>query len=217
MSKRLNSSLMIAASFVLVIGFQNCAKTNFSSAPNSVSLKTQDMVSTLTNENINGDGNPELPPAPTVAADAPTDGVPPVAVVPTADLPHGQSPGVVPAKGPSANVNSGDGAPTSSSIASGAVECDLKAPNTKIILSKTLEGASNASCSRVCMSEHACLQLINSYASARSCTLAAGPAQSSASGQCTAIFPGSKGTCKHAKILTDSEVLTLLGALAAAP
>jgi hypothetical protein len=92
----------------------------------------------------------------------------------------------------------------------GFVECDLKRPSSKIIFSDTLSVGSNAKATRVCMSENACLNLINAYASARNCTMAAGAASSEAKGQCTAIFPGSRGTCKKAQTLSDAQVGELL-------
>jgi hypothetical protein len=93
------------------------------------------------------------------------------------------------------------------------VECEMVSPNAKIILgqtSKLLELGSNSSATRVCMSERACLKLINSYAAGRKCSLSLHACSSNSQTQCTKIFPGSQGTCKNAKVLSDAEVAKLL-------
>ncbi len=99
---------------------------------------------------------------------------------------------------------------------SGFVECELISPNTKVILADQMSGSpSNSSSTRICMSEYACLNLVNDYAVTHDCSLAAGAATSPSSNgvQCTKIFPGSKGTCKNAKALSDSDVSALLAKL----
>jgi hypothetical protein len=100
---------------------------------------------------------------------------------------------------------------------SGLVECEIMSANSKIILSisNTLASGSNAAVSRICMSENACLKLINSYAASRSCKLAPGKPVSDSQTQCAKIFPGSKGTCKNARALSDSDIQNLLNKMAA--
>lgn len=96
------------------------------------------------------------------------------------------------------------------------VECVIKKSNAKILLAGSLKaGTSNRSSTRVCVSAHACLGLINGYIESRGGSLTTGPASTSslhsgASNQCTAVFPGSKGTCKNAQVLSDTEVNGIL-------
>jgi hypothetical protein len=91
------------------------------------------------------------------------------------------------------------------------VECELISPNKKIILSNGFEIGSNKSATRACMSEHACLQLINAYASKRDCSISVGPsALAESQAQCTKIFPGSKGTCHNASAISDADVAATL-------
>ncbi|WP_413587097.1 hypothetical protein [Bdellovibrio sp. HCB274] len=94
----------------------------------------------------------------------------------------------------------------------GLVECEINHPNAKVTLMESLMPGSNAQSSRICMSKHACLELINEYAVQRDCTLNPGAATSPSSNgiQCTKIFPGSKGTCHNAQVLSDSQVEGLL-------
>ncbi|MNL03461.1 hypothetical protein D3C87_1239990 [compost metagenome] len=94
------------------------------------------------------------------------------------------------------------------------VECELVSSKQKIILSDVLQIGSNASATRVCMSEHACLQLINAYSAKRDCQLSAGASSLAASeSQCTRIFPGSKGTCRNATVISDEKVAQILEAM----
>lgn len=91
------------------------------------------------------------------------------------------------------------------------VECEIISSKQKIILSEVLQIGSNASASRVCMSENACLQLINAYSAKRDCSLSAGPSSlASSESQCTRIFPGSKGTCRNATVISDEKVAQIL-------
>lgn len=95
------------------------------------------------------------------------------------------------------------------------VECQMLRPSKKIILSpEFVVSSSNASSSRVCMSRHACLELVNAYASEHNCSLAAGPGQEAEAKQCTGVFPGSRGTCRNAAILSDAQVMDILNHLA---
>ena len=96
-----------------------------------------------------------------------------------------------------------------------AVECELISSNQKIILGEVLQIGSNKQASRVCMSENACLRLINAYASQRDCNLSAGASSLAASeAQCTKIFPGSKGTCRNATLISDERVTEILNTMA---
>jgi hypothetical protein len=96
-----------------------------------------------------------------------------------------------------------------------AVECELISSKQKIVLTETFQIGSNASATRVCMSENACLRLINAYAAKRDCEISAGPSSLAASeAQCTKIFPGSKGTCHKATLISDERVAQLLESLA---
>lgn len=97
---------------------------------------------------------------------------------------------------------------------SGLVECELIHPNQKVILSGVFLKGSNNSATRVCMSEHACLRIINEYASKRDCTLSLGASSEAASEtQCTKIFPGSKGTCHNAAVVSDENVMGILSSM----
>ncbi len=96
------------------------------------------------------------------------------------------------------------------------VECMLAGPYQKITLSGTLELGSNSASTRVCMSSHSCLNLINDYAAMHNCSLSKGIATSANSQmKCTDIFPGSSGTCQNARILSDTELVNILANMAA--
>jgi hypothetical protein len=229
----------MASVAVVLIAFQNCSKTNFTQSQPEMSLKTEDMIQgTATNSDLPQDivvqppvAPPVQPPAPGDSGDVvvPAPGASPVVTATPVVMPSpvNQVPPVVGApvppvvKGPGkspGNPNAGgvgNGKPPQALNAADVVECDLKRPSSKVIFSRSLGVGSNASATRVCMSEHACLNLLNAYAAARDCSLAAGAATSQASGQCTAIFPGSRGTCKKAQILTDAQVTDLITAMGA--
>jgi len=84
-------------------------------------------------------------------------------------------------------------------------------PSAKITLDGNLERGSNKRKTRLCMSEGACLIVVNFYASARDCTLTPGAATTpDSNAQCTAVFPGSRGTCKNATVLSDQDIATIL-------
>ncbi len=90
------------------------------------------------------------------------------------------------------------------------IEC-VVGHNFRIALKSSLEEShSNSSESRLCMSEHACLNLVNAYATRRNCELKSGHETSNPSGDCTHIFQGSKGTCKNAHIAKDDDVKEIL-------
>lgn len=92
------------------------------------------------------------------------------------------------------------------------VECDLGFPNSKITLldKDDLATGSNKAESRVCMSKHACLDIINDFAKKRDCKLSGIPAAKGSADNCTDIFPG-KGVCKNSESLSDKQIETLLG------
>jgi hypothetical protein len=110
--------------------------------------------------------------------------------------------------GPS-NPPSGSGSESFSD--SSLVECELGGSNAKIILSGSMVVGSNAKDTRICMSENACLNLVNSFAQVRNCSLSQGaPLSDNISASCTQVFPGSQGTCKNAQVLSDDDVSKLL-------
>jgi hypothetical protein len=90
------------------------------------------------------------------------------------------------------------------------VECEMLSPNSKITLSEELALAANKSSTRICMSEYACVKILNDFAVKHNCSLDKNEQASSAGTQCTKIFPGSKGTCHNATVLSDDEVKELL-------
>jgi hypothetical protein len=113
--------------------------------------------------------------------------------------------------------NAGNPGDPSNAANSELVECELGAPNVKIVLKGQLVGdASNSVATRVCMSSQACLSLVNAYAAARNCSLAVGApvAASPAGAICTQVFPGSNGTCNNAAVLSDSEIQAILAKMA---
>lgn len=90
------------------------------------------------------------------------------------------------------------------------VECDMGRANSKIILNSFLKASpSNSSATRVCMSENACLKIINEFAAKRDCSLS-NSASAPSGKQCTDIFPGSRGTCKNAAKISDAQVADIL-------
>lgn len=102
-------------------------------------------------------------------------------------------------------------------IASTLVECELMSASQKVIFDQVLKVGSNASASRVCMSEYSCLKLINSYAAKRECQLSQGESSlQDSESQCTKIFPGSKGTCHKAQVISDEKVAEVLELMAKA-
>ena len=195
---RLRLLTLTISSFALMMAFQNCgAKFDFSSSVAGAAL--------VTTANPTGDGNPaELPPA------TPESGDPTMGAGGPSKPPKG------PASGgkPEGECNSPG---TEESIAANLVECELGSSKNKIILSTSLVVGSNAQVTRLCMSENACLKLVNAYAEARNCSISTGApmnsAMNSAAGSCTAIFPGSKGTCKNANVISDDQIVKILSAM----
>jgi hypothetical protein len=93
---------------------------------------------------------------------------------------------------------------------SNLVECELNSPSLKIKISLAAEH-SNGQSARVCMSENACLKLINDYAAGHNNSMEKGPETSPGSpAKCTKIFPGSKGTCHNARVLSDEQIAGVL-------
>ncbi len=198
---------------ILVVGtalfFQNCGKVGFSSLNSSPTLSAQSTPvipntppgptsnsnpTTNTNTNVNTNTN------------APTNGN---AVTPTPPTTTS-----VASTGDDTDNSLGQASGDSSDDAD-LVECDLGA-NAKVVFNpgttKTLaDGSSNAVGTRVCMSKHACLDLVNAYAQSHNCTLAVGAATSpNNTTSCTQVFPGSEGVCNNAQILSDDAVESIL-------
>jgi hypothetical protein len=184
--------LITTAGFLaaIVLGFQNCSQTKFTEASGASILKTE--AADADTSSAGDDGSmPDVPDHPSQAnnggkKDHPNSGSP------VTDVPDD-------------SVESAD-----------IVECQMLHPNRKIILgAEIVESPSNASSSRVCMSRNACLELVNAYAARHDCSLATGAGhEADPQLQCTEIFPGSRGTCHNAKILSDDEVAEILNRLA---
>ncbi len=191
---KVSKLIAVIAGFGLVVLFQNCAQTEFSPSETGG-------INKLVAEGDEANG--------TIAqTDSPSPAPAP-------------APSPAPPSGPGNSGNNGNNPPSDSEGApggplTGLVECQVEHPNWKVIQgpSRVLADHSNSSRTRICMSENACLKLINSYAVARGCSLQTGAATSAgATGQCTEIFPGSKGTCHNAAVLSDDAVAKLLTAM----
>lgn len=215
---------LVCASF---IGFQNCSKANFQTDAGA-SLRAASTTATVPSFTGGNDGtytppSSSSPSSSTPSTGTPSDSNPQPSVVggPSDSNPNSNANQPPTAGGPSSSAPSSNSgtvgdAPDSSQTTADLVECDMGTPSYKVILEGgLLSDHSNASSTRICMSETACLSIINAYAAARNCTLASGAATTpSATGQCTEIFPGSKGTCHNAQVLTDGDVANLLLTLA---
>lgn len=95
------------------------------------------------------------------------------------------------------------------------VECQLIESKELIVLAEKFQSQrSNSSKTRVCMSEQACLTLVNAHVAARDGKLVGAKTTEGSTKQCTKAFNGSKGTCNNADALTDAEVVELLAELA---
>jgi hypothetical protein len=190
------------AASVLILGltfiaFQNCARTEFAQAEDKVSfLKTEGSDFAGVDNETGVDPNA---PAPDVELPAPEASPTPMASATPKSNPKNDSPG----------------RPSKVADVSSLIECELGHPNKKVVFGTSFAPGSNASSTRVCMSEDSCLKVINAYAAVRDCALNLGPASSSASpnSQCTKIFPGSKGTCHNAKVMSDQEIASVLQAM----
>lgn len=191
------SFYLTSASLLMVVlfGYQNCSQTHFSSDLDGAVLKAE----TISDGHTAGDDGQVL---------VPGDGVQPTPMATPDDKKGGpKDPSSMPpqAGGKDKTLDGTD--------VSGLVECQMLHPSTKIVLSYELfVQHGNSTSVRVCMSENACLKLINAFAVQHSCSLdASAPmAQADAGRQCTEIFPGSKGTCHNASIVTDAQVSELL-------
>jgi len=199
--------LSIAASVTLVLGFQNCTNTRFTSNLDGAVLKAEALPVDSVVRDEGDDGQTvapgDVPPNPEPPIDDPSSTPPPDDKKADSGHPDAPSAGGSP---------QGDG-PSDSDQATGLVECQMLHPNKKIVLSYEFEVKhTNSSSVRACMSRNACLSLINAYAVANSCSLVPGEPNSAGSNQaqCTEIFPGSKGTCHNATVLSDEDVLSLL-------
>lgn len=189
----LKSTLTVAMLALTLVAYQNCSGTNFHEAnADSANLKLDG------DSSLDGDLSTGIDPVV-------VDGIEQVVVDEEVD-------GTNPSNGKKCDhkhnhMDSND-----------LVECEISGANAKVILgkSKLLEIGSNDSATRVCMTENACLNLVNSYAAGHDASLALGAAKSNSQTQVAKIFPGSKGTCKNALPLTDTSVAALLAAMAQA-
>ncbi len=192
-------TLILAASAAcIVVAFQNCSPVNFKEdTPAVFRLQSTELSSPV-------DGSSDIADIP-MNSEAPTysDSTPSKKELDNSGSDHAADRPTGGKKVPETN---------DSSVNSAAlVECELIAPNKKIVLDSSLKVGSNASETRTCMSEYACLRLINAYSAKRNCELTVGASElSDSEAQCTKIFPGSKGTCKKAGLLDDSQVEAIL-------
>ncbi|MBK9324648.1 MAG: hypothetical protein IPM97_17170 [Bdellovibrionaceae bacterium] len=198
---KLGTTLILLSS--VLIAYQNCSRAQFTSDSSTSVLKLEGDVGVdpTAIDNVSGID-------PTVGS-APAPLASPTPMV------------VQPGKNPNAVTGAnGDGKTCNQSkdnvLQEDMVECEMVAPNSKVILAKvdSLGEGSNAQVSRVCMSENACLKLINEYAAGRGCKMTLGKADSNSQTQCAKIFPGSKGTCKNAARLSDTQIKSMLEAMA---
>ncbi|MEQ1877650.1 MAG: hypothetical protein ABL958_13480 [Bdellovibrionia bacterium] len=215
----MNKYLAILALSCLFVTFQNCSGAEFGSNvqfeaidktnPGDGSVDPDDPADDAddpTNDTPPGDDNdaPGSTPTPTPA---------PPGVNPT---PAPECPGCKKKDPPGTPPRGNKDDPPGQCDGSGLVECQLASPSQKVVLSETFQQGSNTRRTRVCMSENACLVLLNAYTAERGCSLSKGAATTpGATAQCTEIFPGSKGTCKNAAVVTDeglSAILTTMGA-----
>ncbi|WP_413291260.1 hypothetical protein [Bdellovibrio sp. HCB337] len=203
-SRYIKISILSAFSIITILGFQNCAPAKFSDASGvagvSFSAGGDDSL-----ESENGSMPEEVE-----QRDPSDDGL--AAVMPK----EGDDQSVPKKKDCDvAKESKGKEMPqqpeeSSDESEENLVECDMGRPNTKVILNAMLKAShSNASATRVCMSENACLKVINAFAAKRDCSLSK-PVSGDSGEQCTQIFPGSKGTCKNAAKISDAEVAEIL-------
>jgi hypothetical protein len=221
------SAAITGGALLALLTFQNCTAARFtevnaSGTSNISSLGTADpagngpqIAGATPAPGPRGNGSGPLPPLvpPSLPSPLPSPG--PSPILP----PLGASPTPTPGPSPVATAtppgNSGDphGRPQNRPTDSNLVECELGGASQKIASKDTLIVAqhSNATSDRICMSENACLNLINSYVAQRDCALVKGaPTTASSPDQCTSIFPGSRGTCKQATVLSDTDIAALL-------
>ncbi len=223
--KNLKLKLCIFLSGLMILIFQNCGQSmDFKSSLPENSVFVASSISS-SNQLSCPDGSPPL-----------LDSVNPC---PTPSSPGSPSSTATPTPKPSASSSSSSGSASGSSSGThhddkgevcdadhkekhsagdedkndhDKIEC-LVGNNLKVSLSNDLEEThANGKKSRLCMSENACLNLINAYAGVRRCKLSTGAASSNATGHCTEIFPGSKGTCHgdDTRIVSDEDVTNIL-------
>ena len=238
-----SSSLIfgIVLTGMILVCFQNCSQTHFSTDPSSAVFKTAAVTSGGDDPTVGFGPAPSPSPGDQVG-DNPQPSPSPSNQVGDNPLPSpspGSNVGDNPAASPSPNGHVGDNPPSSPTPGSNVgdnppsnsgpgsngkgnspqvddpvanlVECEMISPSTKVILDFDLVvDHSNSSATRVCMSSNACLNIINAYAAQHDCSLSLGAATSSSQSQCTKIFPGSKGTCHNAAVVSDDQVNSIL-------
>lgn len=90
------------------------------------------------------------------------------------------------------------------------IECHIPSNQKFVTLGKIFDSGSNSVNSRVCMSEEACLTLVNSYLAARDCQFDGLKGSGGSDRQCTQVFPGSKGTCRNAVLVDDQKIVQII-------
>ncbi|MBS1970798.1 MAG: hypothetical protein JSU04_10845 [Bdellovibrionales bacterium] len=203
------SFYLTSASLTLVVlfGYQNCSQTHFSSDLDGAVLKAEAIPDD--GHTAGDDGQVLMPPGDGVQPTPTATPTPAPTATPDDKKGGPKDPSSLP---PQAGGKDKDKTSDGTDV-SGLVECQMLHPNKKVVLSYELfVQHGNSTSVRVCMSENACLKLINAFAVQHSCSLdASAPmAQADAGRQCTEIFPGSKGTCHNASIVTDAQVSELL-------
>lgn len=212
------SIIALSAMSALVFGFQNCSKVAMNEVGFSDASLQAVSIPESSGAGISDGTDSSNGPGSVDDSSNPSS--------PSGSSSNGQTSNGQTSNGNTSNGNSGSGhsckdsKSNSSGIANGSsdqegsqlVECELSNSSKKVVLAGSLSVGSNAQVSRICMSENACLNLVNEYAVSHDCSLAAGAATSPSSNgvQCTKVFPGSKGTCKNSKGLSDDEVSALL-------
>ncbi|HEY8270835.1 MAG TPA: hypothetical protein VIG33_08080 [Pseudobdellovibrionaceae bacterium] len=215
----------------MAIAFQNCSKTHFTSDESEMYFKAETVAPDVPLPSNGGgdDGSQpvETMPPQTMATPAPNPTPADIPQLPPVTDPvagpvmdPGTTPGMEPSKdhGKCDNSSSHDQAGHKDDkghkgdAVAGLVECELGSPSLKIKLNQDFDAEhSNSQSSRVCMTENACLKVLNTYAADRKCSMDLGTPYSSGSpAQCTKIFPGSKGTCHNAKVLSDDAIKAIL-------
>jgi hypothetical protein len=172
----------------------------------------------------------QVNPCPTSTTPTPTP-APSATPTPAPSATPTPAPSATPTPAPSATPTPAPGRGSGGDL----VECELGAPNVKITLcqgdddhershdkaqsdsdSRSNDDKenehSNDNKRRVCMSENACLNIINKYAAEHGGKIVKGAATSKASQDdaYTDIFPGSRGTCHNAERISDDDVDSML-------
>jgi hypothetical protein len=195
---------VLALTFVVI--FQNCSQAEFGS---NVKFEAVDKASPPDGDAPSDDGTP--------SDDNPTDDNPDDGDAPNPSPTPAPTPSTPTTPCPGRSCDNDRTPPPSDDAPSGTgiVECVLGGPSVKVVLSETFQPGSNARRTRVCMTQNACLVLLNTYTTQRGCTLNSGaPTTPDSTAQCTGIFPGSRGTCKHAQVVTDEQLSAILTGMA---